>query len=124
MNSAQRVFTALERKQPDRVPILEPIIDPIVIEKIYPGCSYYDFVEKIGLDAVGINEAYDFRTGVRTIDQKRRIFRDKWGVVRKWTQESIAYPLDCPIKSAEDLSRYQLPPIYQTLDAIIQLHYM
>jgi len=109
MTSAERVFIALQKKQPDRVPIVEWFIDPEVIKKIYPGCSYYDFVEKIGLDGVGINEAYDFRTGVKWIDRQRGIFRDKWGVTRKVTTELVPYPLESPIKTGKDLLNYKPP---------------
>lgn len=109
MTSAERVFTALQRKQPDRVPILEWLIDMGVIKKICPGCSYYDFIEKMGLDGVGTNEVYDFRTGVKTIDKKKGIFRDKWGVVRRITIEAIPYPLEAPIKGEQNLLNYKPP---------------
>ncbi len=52
MNSRERVFTALERKTPDRVPMLEWSIDSKVIEAISPGCAYFDFLDQIGLDGV------------------------------------------------------------------------
>lgn len=52
MNSRDRVFAALERKEPDRVPLLEWSIDAKVIEAIYPGCSYFDFMGKIGMEGV------------------------------------------------------------------------
>jgi hypothetical protein len=44
MNSRERVLTALERKVPDRVPMLEWSIDSKVIDAIYPQCSYLDFL--------------------------------------------------------------------------------
>lgn len=54
MNLRERVFTALERREPDRVPILEWSIDSKVIDAIYPGCSYFDFLDRIGMDAVSL----------------------------------------------------------------------
>ena len=50
LTSKERVFTALSRKEPDRVPILEWFIHPKIIDSILPGGSYEDFIEKIDLD--------------------------------------------------------------------------
>ena len=52
MNSRERVFAALKREIPDRVPLMELVVDPKVVEKISPGKSYYDFIEEIGYDVV------------------------------------------------------------------------
>ena len=45
MNSRERVFAALQGKIPDRVPIMEMLIDPKVINSICPGMSYEDFID-------------------------------------------------------------------------------
>ena len=37
MNSYERVITALERKQPDRVPLVECVIDEGVMQAMLPG---------------------------------------------------------------------------------------
>ena len=55
MNSRERVFTALNLKEPDRIPIFEWEIDSKVINKIYKGYSLADFVEKFDLDGVYID---------------------------------------------------------------------
>jgi len=109
MSSFQRVHCALRREEPDRVPLMELTINPHVMDKIYPGCSYYNFIEQMDLDIVGINEAYDFRTDVKFIDQDGKVFKDKWGVVRKYSEDLIAYPIEGPIKSEADLKKY-IPP--------------
>lgn len=100
---------ALERKQPDCVPILETVIDPKVIKAMCPGCDYLEFVEKIGLDAVSPNEAYDYRTGVEILDEKKRIIKDKWGVIRGFTKDIVSYPIEGPIKNEADLRKYTPP---------------
>jgi len=109
MNSRERVFAALERREPDRVPVVEWIIDPQVMAGICPDCSYPEFVERIGLDAAGPNTAYDFDTGMDWIDPERRIFRDKWGVIRQFTGEMVAYPLEGPIETLADARAYRPP---------------
>ena len=60
MNSKQRILTALSKKQPDRVPIIE-VIDDVIINAIgeilgfdtggSQADTYSLFVQAIGLDA-------------------------------------------------------------------------
>jgi len=108
MNSRDRIFAALERKEPDRIPIMEWSIDLKVINAIYQGCSYFDFLERIGMDGVSLGYSHTLsgHTGVVKPGQK---FKDKWGVVRVYTGEAISYPLEGPIKTEEDLKRYKPP---------------
>jgi uroporphyrinogen decarboxylase len=108
MNSRERVFTALERREPDRVPILEWSIDSKVIDAIYPGCSYFDFLERIGMDAVSLG----FEHTLSGHDEDAYLgyqFKDKWGVTRVYTGEAIAYPIEGIINSEEDLKFYNPP---------------
>jgi uroporphyrinogen decarboxylase len=108
-NSRERIIAALERKEPDRVPLLEWGIDPKVMGAIHPGLSFLDFMDRIGLDTVGTNFSYDLKTSAQVLDADRRIIRDKWGVVRGFTTELIAFPLEGPIKSEADLKSYTPP---------------
>ena len=50
--NAERVFRTLERKEPDRVPHFEIIIDPKIINVILPGASYEEFIEHMDWDAL------------------------------------------------------------------------
>lgn len=108
MNSRDRVFTALERKTPDRVPMLEWSIDSKVIEAISPGCAYFDFLDQIGLDgvALGYGHTLSGHAGDARVGQK---FKDKWGVTRIYTGEAISYPVEGIIKTQEDLKSYRPP---------------
>lgn len=45
MNSLERVFTALRRQEPDRVPICEMFINEKVRHSICAGCTYFEFIE-------------------------------------------------------------------------------
>ena len=91
MNSRDLIFVSLERREPDRVPMLEWSIDPKVRNAIYPGCSYFDFLEKIGMD--GVTLGYEHTLSGHDGDvQPGYKFKDKWGVTRVYTGEAIAYP--------------------------------
>jgi len=111
MNSRERIFTALERKEPDRVPLMELGIDQRTISFMSKNCSYLDFIERVGLDAVVISEVRD-AGNLGWIDKKKKIFRDKWGTIWRLTTESFPFPIESPIKSEEHLKAYSLPDPY------------
>jgi uroporphyrinogen decarboxylase len=108
MSSRERVFTALERREPDMVPIHEVIISPNVIDGIIPGGTYFDFIEKFDIDMAGVNQSHDF-TGMQVVDEEKQLFRDKWGVIRKRGKEMVLFPVEGPIKTEEDLKTFQPP---------------
>jgi uroporphyrinogen decarboxylase len=118
MNGFERFKTALERKTtPDRVPMMELVIDPVVMEAIYPGCTYYEFADRFGLDGVGLNRSTWEKENIHWVDEARHLFRDKWGVLRGFTAESSPYPVEAPIKSPDDLKHYT-PPDPNAPDAL------
>ncbi len=109
MNSPERMFCVLEGKQPDRVPIMEIIVDPKVVEALYPGCDVFDLVEKMDHDTVCFGITTDYRD-VEWVDEEKRIYRDKWGGLQRVTTEVI--PISCEparINDERDLDDY-LPP--------------
>jgi uroporphyrinogen decarboxylase len=109
MNSYERVITALERRQPDRVPLFECVIDEHVMQAMLPGCDYFSFNDWIGLDNVGLNRSSWRRDNVEFIDEEKGLFRDAWGVIRAFGPESTPYPVEGPIKTPEDLKHYTPP---------------
>ena len=53
MNSVDRVLTTLRREEPDRVPIVELVIDPKVSKAAVPGCAdVADCMDKLDMDCV------------------------------------------------------------------------
>ena len=97
-------MTALNRKEPDRVPIWELIVNEPTLSSLYGPVSDLDFVEKAGLDAVTIFENQRLREekgGAELIDE--------WGI--RWGVEEfgIPYPIEGPIRSENDLDGYQAP---------------
>jgi uroporphyrinogen decarboxylase len=120
MNSRERVIAALERRQPDRVPLFECVIDQGVMDAILPGCDYFAFNEFIGLDNVSQNRSSWSRDNVDMIDERKGLFRDKWGVIRAFGPESTPAPIEGPIKTPADLKRYE-PPDPEADDVLGQL---
>ena len=109
MNSRERIVTALEHKQPDRVPFFECAIDERVIEKMLPGADYFQFNEWIGQDNVSQNRSSWSKDNVEIVDEEKGYFRDKWGVIRAFGPESTPVPIEGPIKEPEDLKTYRPP---------------
>ena len=58
MNSKERVFTALNRNEPDRVPTFEWDIDQSVVQALCPGGNSFDFVDTMSMDAVVVSPNY------------------------------------------------------------------
>lgn len=108
MTSLQRALSALERREPDRIPLFELLIDHRVTDKILPGSSYEDFAEYVGLDLV-LTHTPSRLYEQKMIDENKRIVRDEWGILRQYTEQEVPIPLEGPIKSEEDLKRY-VPP--------------
>jgi len=119
MNGYERFLKAVERKQPDRVPIWELLVDRPAIEKLYGDISYLDFVEKEDLDGLTIFE-----------DSKRDLiegisYRDEWNIIWKLEPNGIFYPFDGPIKTYNDLKNFILPDpdadyLYKTLKEAVR----
>src|SRR5574341_1651596 len=92
MNSYERVVAALERRQPDRVPYVESVIDQRLMQALLPGCDYFQFNEWLEMDSVGQNRSSWSRDNVEYIDKEKGLFRDKWGVIRAFGPESTPAP--------------------------------
>ena len=125
MNSKDRILTALDNGQPDRVPIFELYInEPSIVKlarilmpesvKIEAGMDrfgeesleildlYCLLVEKLGLDATCTN----FSIGIENIGGDRG--RDKYGTVYFLSEHGEPMPVDGPIKTPEDLVGFDM----------------
>lgn len=114
MTSIQRVFSALKGELPDRLPIMEAVIDKKVRDKIYPGITYNDFVDKMDLDVVCVEIwSKDFEN-VKWINEQKKIFKDKWGATQRLTEEFLPISTSpARINEIEDLSSYIPPDPYK-----------
>ncbi|MCL6518886.1 MAG: hypothetical protein K6T99_03585 [Armatimonadetes bacterium] len=106
MNSVERVHAALRLEQPDRVPVVEFIIDEKVARAIIPDIlDAQDFMDRMDMDAVGCGAF--FRTVAMNPDGT---YVDEWGVTYKLGgTEAVAHPLYGPIKTIEDARAYTPP---------------
>jgi uroporphyrinogen decarboxylase len=111
MNSVERVFKALRREEPDRVPIIELEIHEKVHQAILPGATLYEFLEEMEIDGIGLfNEA-----GWSYGDVAPGIKRDHFGILRDFRYNAGMYfpmPLKGPLESIVDVRDLDLyvPP--------------
>jgi len=107
MNGLERVMTALRLQEPDRVPHFERIA-MTVREGILPGASEEDIVEHLDLDGVRfIDRTHSWSYEI--MDEGKRIKRDQWGGLVRYTTEDNPVPMEPAIKSERDLDVYKLP---------------
>jgi uroporphyrinogen decarboxylase len=108
MNNLKRARYALEKGKPDRVPIFELVIDPGVIRGILPGAGYCDFVECYDFDIV-LTGTPSSNYRMKPVDEKSRTYLDEWGVKRRFSDQTVPFPMEGPIRSAGDLKNFTPP---------------
>jgi len=106
MNSVERVHAALRLEQPDRVPVVEFLVDERIARAIMPDMlDIYDFMDRIGLDAVGCGARFD-----KVGENPDGTYVDEWGVTYlSGGTEIVAHPLRGPIETIEDARSYRPP---------------
>lgn len=108
MNSAERIFAALELKEPDMIPTFEWVIDKKIISILCPGYSLEDFILKMGLDAIVVSPNFKYESIYEDT------FIDEMGILRKKGHEDYLIPIDYPLKSEEDIKKFEFPDPYAT----------
>ena len=104
LTSEERILRTLQRKEPDRVPHFEWVVDRRVREALYPGCkSYTDFALRMGHDAIIVDLIYK----KEKVGAKR--WQTEWGYVAQDTDEEHAVEVESPIKTMSDFESY-VPP--------------
>ena len=105
MTSRERVLTALRRDEPDRVPVVELLIDPKVAKGAVPESSdVADCMDRLDMDAVSCGVAFS-----PVEHREDGSWTDEWGVLYKPGAEVLAHPVKGPINSMTDLRNYQPP---------------
>ena len=105
--NVERIFRAMERKEPDRLPHFETAVDRKVRNAILPDVSYEEFIEYMDLDALVSSDRFFLNEEI--LSESPKITRNEWGVVKRYTTEVEPIPLEAPIKSEKDLESYQSP---------------
>jgi len=104
MNSYERVYTSLKGGVPDRVPIVEFVIDPKVRLAICPQCTDAgQLADYLDLDMVGCSAVF---TRIAGDDQQ---WIDEWGVSYQPSPEVVPHPIKGPIETHESLLNYRPP---------------
>ncbi|MDP7740200.1 MAG: uroporphyrinogen decarboxylase family protein [Lentisphaeria bacterium] len=104
MNSPERVFAALELKEPDQVPIMESVVDKRIRQAIYPDTVESGaFSVRIGLDTV--SSGLEFRRHDETPDSHY----DEWGVFYRISPEEMFHPVKGPVETMADLQSWSPP---------------
>jgi uroporphyrinogen decarboxylase len=126
LKSRERILTALDNQQPDRVPIFELQIDEPVVLRLAALLGFVDpehqavgaFVhgdesqqvvdlycqvhEQLGLDAT----CTVFSAGIQRIDEEHG--RDKYGCVYRLSEHGEPIVVEGPIRAPEDLKGYDM----------------
>ncbi len=108
MNGLERMRKVLKLEEPDRVPHFEFLIDQKVRDGIKPGLSLEDFYEYIDVDGIGLgdkNNAHRYTP----VDEVKKIYRDEWGAIVKFSAEVAGIPTEPVIKSEPDFDNYVMP---------------
>ncbi|MFA4016577.1 MAG: hypothetical protein RUDDFDWM_001687 [Candidatus Fervidibacterota bacterium] len=113
-------MAALRREEPDRVPLWELVINEPTLTA-FGAKSLEEFVEMEDLDGICIFEDMRLRP-LESEEQEELVWRgrtihggegklvvDEWGIVWGMSEFGIPYPVDGPIKSRDDLKRYEPP---------------
>ena len=105
MNSYERIMSAMELKKPDKVPLVEFIIDPKVYKALVPWAeSQTDFEEYFDFDAVCCGVKFN-----KIKENQDGSYYDEWGVLYKPCPELIDHPVKGSIEKPEDLKNYDPP---------------
>jgi uroporphyrinogen decarboxylase len=105
MNSYERIMTAMELGRPDRVPLVEFIIDPKVYKEILPEAqTQTDFEVHFDFDAVCCGVVFE-----PVSHHADSTYLDEWGVSYHQSPELVNHPVAGPIQTADDLAVYRPP---------------
>jgi uroporphyrinogen decarboxylase len=122
MTSEERVLRALQRKEPDRVPHFEWLVDRRVREALCPGnTGNIDFAVQMGHDAVIVDPIF----------KKERVSENRWlsewGYISQDTEEEHGIEVESPIKTFADFERFappdpHLPERFTAVESVIQTY--
>jgi len=105
MNSTERVHAALRLEQPDRVPVVEFVIDDKVARGAVPVCrDVADCMDRLDMDGVGCGARFE-----KVSENPDGSYVDEWGVTYVANTEVVAHPIRGPISTLADAKAYTPP---------------
>jgi uroporphyrinogen decarboxylase len=121
LTSEERIIRTLKRKDVDRVPTFEWLIDKKVMNALKPGITYEEFCYEYGQDAICIDCDYK---NERIEGDK---IRDEWGMIKKDSGQAHSFPIDGPIRTMKDLEKYippdpHVPERFRSVERAVELH--
>ncbi|MGI6669556.1 MAG: uroporphyrinogen decarboxylase family protein [Acetivibrionales bacterium] len=104
MNSYERVMTAFNHKEPDRVPIAEWGVNENVWRRITPDArNEYEYQIKAGYDIIPVRIQY------RIVKDNGSTFTNEWGVEFKHGAELTSCAVNYPFQDIRDISKLRIP---------------
>lgn len=104
MNSTQRVHAALTGQMPDRVPLVEMLVDPKVAAALAPEASdMAEAMDLLDLDCVPASAAFP------PVEEDGEYFKDEWGVTYKRSEHVLSHPFRAALRGKDDLLTWQPP---------------
>ncbi len=98
MISVDRVRIALRRGQPDRVPVLESVVDEKVARAAVPGCrDVADCMDRLDMDGVGCSWQHSPPRGQDTDKGPRRRFDGSPWIVKTFQAEGTGLEPATPL---------------------------
>jgi len=104
MTSTERVHAALTGTMPDRVPLVEMLVDPKVAAALVPGASdMAEAMDLLGLDCVPASAAFP------PVTTEGDYYVDEWGVTYKRSEHVLSHPLKPALRGPDDLLTWTPP---------------
>jgi uroporphyrinogen decarboxylase len=104
MTSTERVHAALTGVMPDRVPLVEMLVDPKVAAALVPQATdMAEAMDLLDLDCVPCSAAFP------PVTTDGDYFTDEWGVTYKRSEHVLSHPLKPALTNRDDLLRWTPP---------------
>lgn len=103
MTGLDRFMAALNREEPDIVPIWELIVNEPTLSAFYGNVGYIEFADREDMDGVTIFENQKMTPAPGGGQY------DEWGILWKASEGGVNYPSGGPIHSHEDLQSFEPP---------------
>lgn len=104
MTSTERVHAALTGVLPDRVPMVEMLVDPKIAAALAPGASdMAEAMDRMDLDCVPCSASFP------PVKVEGEYYVDEWGVTYKRSEHVLSHPFKGALQGKEDLLKWTPP---------------